>query len=89
MAWTNTKTHVTTTTRKRILNRDGHQCATCGTTQGPFDIDHINNQRGPNYNNDANLQVLCADCHKAKTARESGAWRQRIKRQPRKPLGLA
>lgn len=85
----NNRTHVTTATRKRILARDGHQCAQCGNTQGPFDIDHINNQRGPNYDHDENLQVLCAQCHKAKTARESGAWRKQIKRQTRKPIGLA
>lgn len=89
MAWTNTKTHVTTTTRKRILNRDGHQCATCGTTQGPFDIDHIDNQRGPNYNRDTNLQVLCAHCHKTKTQWESREWRRKTRRTPRQPLGLA
>lgn len=88
MAWTNRTKHVTTTTRKRILARDGHQCSQCGNTQ-QLEVDHINNQRGPNYNQDANLQVLCAQCHKAKTARESGEWRRRIKRQPRKPIGLA
>lgn len=84
----NNRTHVSTATRKRILARDGHQCAQCGSAEN-LEVDHINNQRGPNYNHDENLQVLCAQCHKAKTARESGAWRQRIKRQPRKPLGLA
>ena len=84
----NNRTHVTTTTRKRILARDGNQCAQCGNTER-LEVDHINNRRGPNYDKDANLQVLCAQCHKAKTARESGAWRKQIKRQPRKPLGLA
>lgn len=84
----NNRAHVSTATRKRILARDGHQCAQCGSAEN-LEVDHINNQRGPNYDRDNNLQVLCADCHKAKTARESGAWRQRIKRQPRKPLGLA
>lgn len=87
MVWTNTKTHVTTATRKRILARDGHQCVQCGSAER-LEVDHINNRRGPNYDHDENLQVLCAQCHKAKTARESGEWRRRIKRQPRKPIGL-
>ena len=84
----NNPTHVTTTTRKRILARDGHQCAQCGNTEH-LEVDHINHQRGPHYDRDNNLQVLCAQCHKAKTARESGAWRKQTKRQPRKPIGLA
>ena len=87
--WKNSNpTHVTTATRKRILARDGHQCAQCGNTEH-LEVDHINNRRGPNYDHDENLQVLCTQCHKAKTARESGEWRRHIKRQPRKPIGLA
>ena len=87
--WTNgNPTHVTAVTRKRILARDRHQCAQCGNRQN-LEVDHINNHRGPNYDHDENLQVLCAQCHKAKTARESGEWRRRTKRQTRKPLGLA
>lgn len=88
MGWNNTPKHVTTTTRRRILNRDGHQCATCGTTHGPFDIDHINNQRGPNYNKDTNLQVLCQHCHRTKTRSEinRGKERKRARRHlPRAP----
>ena len=79
--WTNSNpTHVTTATRKRILARDGHECAQCGSTER-LEVDHINNQRGPHYNRDENLQVLCAQCHKAKTAKESAhARRQRSQR---------
>lgn len=80
--WTNSNpTHVTTATRRRILARDGAICADCGNTDGPHDIDHIDNKRGAGYNDDANLQVLCRQCHKTKTARESAhARRQRSQR---------
>lgn len=88
MAWQRgNPTHVTTTTRNRILNRDGHQCRQCGSTEH-LEVDHINNQRGDHYDLDTNLQVLCRQCHKAKTARESGEWRQKTRRTPRKPIGL-
>ena len=74
--------------RKAVRTRDGHQCVQCGSTEH-LEVDHILNvARGGTHNLD-NLQTLCADCHAAKTAKESGEWRRRIKRQPRKPLGLA
>ena len=87
MAWTNTTKHVPIATRRRILNRDGHQCAQCGSTER-LEIDHINNTRGPNYDRDANLQVLCRPCHRAKTQREMkrGKERKRARRYlPRTP----
>lgn len=88
MTWTNGNTkHVTTTTRNRILKRDGNQCQQCGNTEH-LEVDHINNRRGPGYDHDNNLQVLCHQCHKAKTQRESGEWRQKTRRTPRKPIGL-
>lgn len=72
MAWKpNRETHVSTTTRQRILRRDGAQCAACGTLSPPFEIDHIDNRRTSLYHQDENLQVLCVPCHRLKTQQEA------------------
>ena len=74
--------------RKQTLQRDGNRCVQCGSAER-LEVDHILNvARGGTHRLD-NLQTLCHHCHKAKTARESGAWRKQTKRQPRKPIGLA
>lgn len=91
MVWTNTTKHVPTATRRRILNRDGHQCAQCGhhdPTATTLEIDHIDNRRGPTYGLDVNLQTLCRPCHRAKTQREMkrGKEQKRARRYlPRTP----
>lgn len=87
--WANSNpTHVTTATRRRILARDGHQCVQCGSAER-LEVDHILNIARGGTHDLNNLQTLCTECHAAKTARESGEWRRRTKRQPRKPIGLA
>nr|DAL13448.1 MAG TPA_asm: HNH endonuclease [Caudoviricetes sp.] len=74
--------------RQQALKRDHHQCVKCGSAER-LEVDHIKNVASGGGHNLDNLQTLCHHCHKTKTARESGAWRKKIKRQPRKPLGLA
>lgn len=86
--WTNRKSHVKTSTRNRILKRDGCQCTQCGAIER-LEIDHIDNTRNEFYNLDNNLQTLCSDCHRTKTQCESGEWRTKVKRKPRTPFGLA
>lgn len=76
MAWSN-RGHNTTAARLRILERDGYRCVHCGTSNGPFDVDHIDNTRGPGYNLDSNLQTLCTSCHEKKTRREIAQGQQR------------
>ena len=84
MAWTN-RGHNTKAQRHRILERDGHRCVKCGTTQGPFEVDHINNTRGPNYDLDSNKQTLCKPCHRQKTLRETQQGHQRRAQRTRHP----
>jgi 5-methylcytosine-specific restriction enzyme A len=62
------------TLRNRILN-DEPLCRSCtskGKVTAATEIDHIIPlSKGGTYD-DENLQPLCAECHKAKTARDTG-----------------
>lgn len=54
--------------RNRILDRDGHKCRKCGSTES-LAIDHIVAVRNGGGDEDANLQVLCKSCNSSKGAR--------------------
>lgn len=87
MAWTN-RGHNSAVARLRILERDGYRCTHCGDTQGPFEVDHIDNTRGPDYDQDTNRQTLCVTCHEKKTRAEARRGHQRYyarRRLPQKP----
>ena len=60
--------------RKRILLRDEYTCQKCGRVDpGPgLEVDHIVPLDFGGAESDANRQVLCESCHKAKTAAEAG-----------------
>jgi hypothetical protein len=57
--------------RQAVFERDGRVCQRrgCGSTDGPFHLDHIFpfSKGGPT--NERNLQVLCASCNLSKGAR--------------------
>jgi 5-methylcytosine-specific restriction protein A len=62
--------------RQAILMRRGGQCEACGTVP-MFDrelhVDHIRPiAEGGEVYNEANLQILCIQCHGKKTAGERG-----------------
>src|SRR5690554_1011520 len=57
--------------RERILARDCYTCQHCGRVTDEPEVDHIKNIAQGGTDDDSNLQVLCAPCHKAKTAQES------------------
>jgi hypothetical protein len=51
--------------RKKILERDGHECQKCGSTSN-LEVDHIVPiSQGGGHGSD-NLQTLCHDCHAQK-----------------------
>ena len=65
--------------RQEIIDRLGGKCARCGS-MGPLHLDHIDKKKKKNRAADLhsvndkdferevkNLQLLCTDCHKAKT----------------------
>lgn len=58
------------TTRMRIAVRDSFCCALCGRVWNNR-VDHVDHRvplEAGGSNDDANLQLLCVGCHKAKTA---------------------
>lgn len=59
--------------RQRIMERDGGLCQPClrlGFTVLAYAVDHIVNKARDGTDADDNLQAICRECHKAKTARE-------------------
>ncbi len=59
--------------RRVVFERDGYACVQCGATW-LLECDHIVPLRKGGAEWDpSNCQTLCADCHLAKSARESGA----------------
>ena len=58
--------------RRRVLQRDGWKCRTCGR-RGRLEVDHIKPQeRGQSFVYDLDkLQTLCRGCHIRKTRREN------------------
>lgn len=62
-------------TRQRIMLRDGHlcQCPECKASGRPelaHVVDHLDNRRGPGYDDDSNLAAMNRDHHDAKTKLE-------------------
>ena len=59
--------------RRRILARDGWECQACGKLLGRAEVDHVVPVvKGGKVHDPANLQVLCVDCHIAKTRIDKG-----------------
>lgn len=70
--------------RKRILFRDRYCCVNCksyGKMVSATEVDHIIERAAGGSDEDDNLQSLCHDCHKQKTAHRKGV-------APRPKIGL-
>lgn len=57
-----------------VLTRDGEVCAYCGSTEGPFHVDHINPLSRGGDNDLSNLCVACAPCNMSKGAKSVEEW---------------
>ena len=58
-------------TRRRILEKNGYRCQSCGRP-GRLEVDHIRPiWRGGSPWDPDNLQTLCRACHVHKTSREN------------------
>jgi hypothetical protein len=62
--------------RKAVAVRDGHKCAYCGDTAGPFEIDHILAVANGGGNELDNLCVACIPCNRSKGAKMLSDWQR-------------
>lgn len=60
-------------TRERVALAQGYRCAHCGRVWVPSrdQVDHRVGLEQGGSNDDSNLQLLCVECHEAKTASEA------------------
>lgn len=62
-------------TRLKVICRDGMACQECGRVHRTNQVDHkipLHVDPGQDPYDVDNLQVLCVECHEAKTAKELG-----------------
>lgn len=62
------KCKLSTSKRKRIMERDAYRCQNCGAHRN-LSIDHIVPRSAGGSNEDDNLQTLCVPCNVAKGAK--------------------
>lgn len=61
--------------RSAVLKRDDFRCMYCGTSSGPFDIDHIIPiSRGGVADDIENLITACSSCNRSKGAKTPEEW---------------
>lgn len=57
--------------RQRVLVAADWTCASCGRVHGSNQVDHVVPLEQGGADGESNLQVLCVECHKRKTADET------------------
>lgn len=57
--------------RKQVLERDGHACVLCGSTDR-LEVDHVIPQAEGGTHDLANLRTLCTGCHRQRGPRGHG-----------------
>lgn len=72
------------TVAARIRARDGNTCQLCGAAGN--EVDHITNRLAGGTDDESNLRVLCAGCHRAKTQAEATEARARRRARGRLPV---
>ncbi|WP_256983163.1 HNH endonuclease [Caballeronia sordidicola] len=58
--------------RIRIRTRDGYQCQSCKVAVTTGIVDHKIALVNGGSNDDSNLQLMCTECHRIKTATDLG-----------------
>jgi 5-methylcytosine-specific restriction endonuclease McrA len=59
---------------KIVEAREGRVCTYCGTTNGPFDFDHILPVSRGGLNDASNLTLACETCNRSKGGRTLREW---------------
>ncbi len=72
-------------TRKNIIKRDNHQCQYCGSTEGPFTVDHIVPKDRGGQDTWENLVCACVKCNTKKRNRTPKEAGMILLKKPRKP----
>lgn len=77
--------------RTMAFERDGEVCGYCGSTDGPFEIDHIIPRASGGENILSNVRVACRSCNRSKKDRDEGDWisARRLKDRERKRAARA
>jgi len=65
---------ISPSTRISVLQQSNYQCGYCGTTEPPFDIDHIIPISRGGCNTKQNLICACAKCNRSKGAKTPKEW---------------
>ncbi|MBQ2263252.1 MAG: HNH endonuclease [Loktanella sp.] len=76
--------------RDTILQRDGHLCIPClhnGRPTPAKQVDHITPKSQGGTDEHDNLQSICVDCHKAKTASEAAVIRDALRAEGKPSIG--
>lgn len=69
--------------RSRVLYRDAHLCQACaraGLVKRATHVDHVLNKASGGGDDYENLEAICVDCHKSKTAQEGAEASRRARR---------
>lgn len=61
--------------RLAIFARDGFVCAYCESSEGPFEVDHIEAYARGGSHEPENLCVACVPCNRGKSDRSADEWR--------------
>lgn len=77
--------------RARVFERDGGRCQHCTRKLGPgftkFAFDHVVALANGGAHSEANIQLLCSECHASKTGRDV-AEKAKVARIKARHLGL-
>lgn len=69
-----TRPAIPTHVQSAVRERDGEVCSYCGTTDGPFHLDHIMPWSRGGEHTVENLTVACASCNRAKGDKTPQEW---------------